>query len=170
MGVQITAAGISGALSGGGNAAHQSESSRKIEFPNPVYFAFKISKTQAGRVTASACGDWVDNPPKAEGGRYFVGVSQPLRDEKVARKEAKDVAVLQAYNTMGGDNHTDVQHAVLYNKAGNPLATWALGMKPVKWCTVAKNKRRNPKLVTRMLGYLSDYVPERDRNRDKDAR
>ena len=56
MAGQLTAEGISGALSGGGNAAHQSESSRKIEFPNPVYFAFKVSKTQAGRVTASACG------------------------------------------------------------------------------------------------------------------
>lgn len=63
---------------------------RSIEFPNPVYFAFKTSNNQwkPDGAVAGGCGEWVDSPPKSSQGRYFVGISMPMPTEAEARNTA----------------------------------------------------------------------------------
>lgn len=59
---------------------------KSITFEEPVYFAFK---TTPNRGSTSACsGDWVNTPPVAPDGKYFVGVSNPMQTEQLARDAA----------------------------------------------------------------------------------
>jgi hypothetical protein len=65
------------------------EWTRSIEFPQPVYFAFKTTSNQWKPDGAVAgCGAWTDGPPKSSQGRYFVGISKPLPTEQEARGTA----------------------------------------------------------------------------------
>lgn len=62
---------------------------RSVEFPNPVYFAFKTTRNQwKGDAVAGGCGEWTQSPPRSSQGRYFVGVSRPLATEADARDGA----------------------------------------------------------------------------------
>lgn len=62
---------------------------RSVEFPNPVYFAFKTTRNQwTGDGVAGGCGDWTQAPPRSSQGRYFVGVSMPMPTEAEARDGA----------------------------------------------------------------------------------
>ncbi|TNE86464.1 MAG: hypothetical protein EP330_22260 [Deltaproteobacteria bacterium] len=62
---------------------------RGVQFPNPVYFAFKTTKNHwKADVAASGCGDWTDGPPKSSQGHYFVGISRSHAAEADARTEA----------------------------------------------------------------------------------
>lgn len=62
--------------------------SKSIAFPNPVYFAFKTTANPYSGGVAAGCGDWVNGPPKSTQGQYFVGVSDPIQSERVARDQA----------------------------------------------------------------------------------
>lgn len=62
---------------------------RSIEFPNPVYFAFKTTRNQwSGEGVAGGCGPWTDAPPRSSQGRYFVGISMPMPTQMEARDTA----------------------------------------------------------------------------------
>jgi hypothetical protein len=67
---------------------------RGIEFPNPVYFAFKINQTPYGEV--KQCADWMSRVPQSEKGQYFVGISTPHKDENKARRDAQGKASEEA--------------------------------------------------------------------------
>ncbi len=70
--------------------------SRSRKFPNPVYFAFRV--TEVPKVDCKAL---VDNPPRSEKGLYFGSVSEPLPSEKVARDAAMAGAREQAVKYLG---------------------------------------------------------------------
>jgi len=86
-------------VSGQGGVDHQQSHDRAIEFPNPVYFAFKITETPHKRATSS-CGSWVDNPPTEEGYVFFVGQSRPKRTENAARTWAQNQAMMKAAQSV----------------------------------------------------------------------
>ncbi len=62
---------------------------RAIEFPNPVFFAFKTTENRFSGATTGGCGDWTDAPPRSTQGQYFVGISPPVATEA----EARDLAL-----------------------------------------------------------------------------
>lgn len=75
--------------SGGADFRWGVEWQRSIEFPNPVYFAFKTTRNQwTGEGIAGGCGDWTTTIPRSSQGRYFVGVSRPMATESDARDGA----------------------------------------------------------------------------------
>ena len=86
-------------VSGQGGVDHEQSHDRAIEFPNPVYFAFKITETPHKRATSS-CGSWVDNPPTEDGFVFFVGTSRPMRSENTARNWAQNQAMMKAAQSV----------------------------------------------------------------------
>src|SRR5690606_21376362 len=75
---------------------------RSVEFPNPVFFAFKTTTTGWTPDGApGGCGDWVDGPPRSSQGRYFVGLSDPLGSERIARDAAMANARVQLVKYLG---------------------------------------------------------------------
>ena len=70
-----------------------------IEFPNPVYFAFKVTQTPNNRATSS-CGAWVDNPPAEPGYVFFVGMSRDKKNERAARDGATRTAKFDALKSV----------------------------------------------------------------------
>lgn len=89
----VSASQMDGKVTGAGaKVAGEIEASRgvawqkAITFEEPVFFAFK---TTPNKVTTQACsGDWVHTPPVAPDGKYFVGVSNPMETEQLARDAA----------------------------------------------------------------------------------
>ena len=67
---------------------------RGIEFPNPVYFAFKINQTPYGEL--KQCAGWMSKVPQSDKGQYFVGISTFHEDESKARKDAQKKATDEA--------------------------------------------------------------------------
>lgn len=81
----ITPQGVTAEL----DAKHGTTWKRSVQFPNPVYFAFKTTKNQWNAdVAEGGCGDWTNSPPKSSQGEYFVGLSRSHAAEADARKEA----------------------------------------------------------------------------------
>ena len=76
---------------------------RSIEFPNPVYFAFKTTENRwtPDGAAAGGCGDWVDAPPRSSQGKYFVGLSDPMGSERVARDAALRNGRVQTVQYLG---------------------------------------------------------------------
>ncbi len=85
-GVVLPQQGITGDLEFRHGMAWQ----RSIEFPRPVYFAFKTTENRWAGATdgIAGCGTWTDAPPRSSQGRYFVGLSMPLPTEAEARSGA----------------------------------------------------------------------------------
>ncbi len=81
-------------VKGGGEFSHGTQWQRGIEFPNPVYFAFKVNKTPYNEV--SECKDWMMPVPSSAEGTYFVGVSGEESTEERARRKAKKSARWEA--------------------------------------------------------------------------
>ncbi len=70
--------------------------SRSRSFPQPVYFAFRVTD-----VPQVDCKALVNNPPKSDKGWYFGAVSEPLPSEKIARDAAMSGAREQAVKYLG---------------------------------------------------------------------
>lgn len=87
---QVEASGTnpSNGVSGAGELASAAEWQRAAEFPQPVYFAFKVSPTPYAQGAVDTCPSWVDNPPVAEGGVYVVGHGDNAKSEQDARAQA----------------------------------------------------------------------------------
>ncbi len=156
----VKARGFSGPARGDLDGSHSKSKELAMEFPNPVYFAFKVTRAQAHR---TGCGDWEANLPKKKGGRYYVGTSRPQKDKKQGRHDAEQNAMWQAYQSAGGDNHEDASKATAYNKP-NPLVAWAQGMEIEQVCPEPVSRRKNAKMSFRVLGFLPDYVTERQKS------
>lgn len=122
-------------LSGEGGVSRSAEWQRAADFPNPVYFAFKVNPTPYTQGLVNTCPSWVDQPPAAEGGVYVVGSADEARNETNARSSA--------LNNAGG------------------MAARAVGVnvavRPQEWCvTATKNKRGRARYNARVLGFVSD--------------
>jgi hypothetical protein len=122
-------------LSGEGGVSRSAEWQRAADFPNPVYFAFKVNPTPYTQGLVNTCPSWVDQPPPAEGGVYVVGSADDIKNETNARSSA--------LNNAGG------------------MAARAVGVnvavRPQEWCvTATKNKRGKARYSARVLGFVSD--------------
>lgn len=76
---------------------------RGVEFPNPVFFAFKISETPYTQQTAAACVNFMTTlPPGDDDGVYLLGSNtSPAKNEATARRRALRDATMSAYNAFG---------------------------------------------------------------------
>ncbi len=87
-GVEVPATAAAGA-DGEVELKHGTAWKRAIEFPNPVYFAFKTTENRwSATVASGGCGPWTDAPPRSSQGTYFVGISHPRATEAEARRGA----------------------------------------------------------------------------------
>lgn len=87
-----SASGKTATASASGSASSESEWTRAAAFPNPVYFAFKVTPTPYTQAAVAVCPDWVDQPPAAPGRTYAVGSGGPARSEQAARDQAQNNA------------------------------------------------------------------------------
>jgi hypothetical protein len=69
---------------------------RARNFPNPVYFAFRV--TEVPKVDCKAL---IDSPPQSDKGLYFGSISEPMPSEKLAREAAMAGAREQAVKYLG---------------------------------------------------------------------
>ena len=74
----------SSGVKGGATFSHGVEWERGIEFPNSVYFAFKVNKTPYAEY--AQCSDWMNTVPESSEGAYFVGVSDLEPTEEKAKE------------------------------------------------------------------------------------
>lgn len=72
-----------------------------VDFPQPVFFAFKLTPSQAVAGTPSTQANWDTKVPAVGHGKYFVGVSEWLASEAVARDGALLDARRQAIKYLG---------------------------------------------------------------------
>lgn len=123
-------------LSGEGGISRSAEWQRAAEFPNPVYFAFKVNPTPYTQGAVDTCPSWVDNPPAGEGGVYVVGSVDNSRSESAARDAALRDAGGHAARTVG----------------------IAVPVRADSWCVTTKQKReRGPvRYSARVLAFVSN--------------
>ncbi|HVI02614.1 MAG TPA: DUF4476 domain-containing protein [Enhygromyxa sp.] len=136
-------------ISGEGGVSRSAEWQRAAEFPNPVYFAFKINPTPYTQGAVDTCPDWVDNPPSSDGGVYVVGSVDNQRSESAARDSA-------------------------LRDAGNDAARATGVMVPVRaesWCVTSSKKRERskPRYAARVLGFVSNAEIEHAREQARIA-
>lgn len=123
-------------IKGEGGVSRSAEYQRAAEFPEPVYFAFKINPTPYTQGAVDTCPDWASQPPSAEGGIYVVGSAENAKTESAARKAA--------LNNAGG---------LAYQSSGVSVP-----VRPDSWCVTSKqvNKRGKLRYAARVLGFISD--------------
>jgi hypothetical protein len=140
-------------VNGSGSASRERSWTQAIEFPNPVYFAFKVTGTPQNRVTSS-CGDWVDNPPSEPGFVFHQGMSGALRSERMAREFALAMAQERAYASVAREAPAPAGQLA----EDDPDARrWALGMHIENSCVEMVPGKR-PKYRARVLGKLPVYA------------
>lgn len=145
-------------VSGSGAASRTASWTQAIEFPNPVYFAFKVTQTPNNRTTSS-CGPWVDAPPVEDGFVFFVGTSRELKNERAARERALWDARFKAYGSVAApvapSPDGDADPNAMQNQAAQK---WAMGVQAVETCVEVVQGPRGPRFVGRVLGRLPRYV------------
>lgn len=103
--VQAQAQGAVPSNGANGNVdfSHGKAWERGVEFPNPVFFAFKISETPYAQQTASACVDFMTTLPAGDDdGVYLLGSNtSPAKNEATARRRALRDATMSAYSAFG---------------------------------------------------------------------
>lgn len=149
--------------------------SRAVNFPNPVYFAFKTSPVPPPPTSAGGrfdeCGDWRSSLPRSLDGTYFVGMSDPLTTEASARDEAlangRKRAVHYLGEAMATGSITDTQvsgpraslEEALQNEAFVHTASAGIARMVVEkaWC-MDRNDRDFPDGV-RYIGQVLVFFP-----------
>jgi len=75
---------------------------RSVKFDNPVYFAFKTSAIPPDLYqTFEECGSWISQVPRSNRGEYFVGLSEIVDSERIARTQAQRDARVQVVRYLG---------------------------------------------------------------------
>ncbi len=149
--------GVSGAVS----VEHDKNWVQAIEFPNPVYFAFKVAQTPNMRVTTS-CGSWVDSPPSQPGFVFFQGQSRPVKRERNARQQATRraqwKAMMSVMDPNAGDEDFDAFETDEADDTNTEAQKWAFGMQIVESCVErVKDDRGRDRYVGRVLGRLPEF-------------
>jgi hypothetical protein len=142
-------------VSGSAAVSHDKQWTQAIEFPNPVYFAFKVTQTPNNRATSS-CGAWVDSPPVEAGHVFFVGQSRDAKNERKARELATGDARQKAVRSV-----TDPMAAMMANdpNVNGPQRQWAAGIQVVESCVeIEQSRKGQPRYVGRVLGKLPQYT------------
>jgi len=125
-------------INGGGGLDRSADWKRVAEFPEPVYFAFKVNPTTH---THDTCPAWASNVPTAPGGVYVVGRSDNARSEQRARDAA-----------LGHANGMAMQAAGL---AWGSLDGAPLPLRAESWCVTPTKVRRSTRYAARVLAYIS---------------
>lgn len=144
----------SSGVSGAAAVSNEKQWSQAIEFPNPVYFAFKVTQTPNNRATSS-CGSWVDNPPVEAGSVFYVGASRDAKNERKARELATRDAQGKAFRSV-----TDPLATAMANNpnVNGPQRQWAAGMQVVESCVeIEPGRKGQSRYVGRVLGKLPQY-------------
>ena len=74
--------------------------SRSISFPNPVFFAFKTTQNVVPPLP-EPCGPWTEQIPNHSRGMYFVGLSEIVDSERLARDQSMRDARAQVIRHVG---------------------------------------------------------------------
>lgn len=140
--------------SGQAAVSHDKKWAQAIEFPNPVYFAFKVTQTPNNRATSS-CGAWVDNPPAEPGYVFFVGMSRDKKNERAARDGATRTAKFDALKSVAAtipsiNGQPDPNAQAAANQ-------WAMSMQIVESCVEVEQGGKGQRYVGRVLGRLPQY-------------
>lgn len=136
----------------GGDVAfsHGAAWQRAAEFPNPVYFAFKVTPTPYTQQAVSTCEGWVESPPPAEGGLHVVGHSKPVKTEQAARRRAMNGAQNQAGRATG--------------LAAQAMANaTSVGVQEKDWCVEQTGSADKIRYTAHVLGFVSDAEQARIR-------
>lgn len=138
-------------MAGGDMAfSHGSAWQRAAEFPNPVYFAFKVTPTPYTQQAVSTCEDWVESPPEAEGGLHVVGHSKAVKTEQAARRKAMNNAQNQAGRATG--------------LGAQAMANGTtIGVQEKDWCVEQTGSADKIRYTAHVLGFVSDAEQERIR-------
>jgi len=156
--VNATGTDPNSGVSGGVSVDHDKNWVQAIEFPNPVYFAFKVTHTPNMRV-ASSCGAWVDAPPTQPGYVFFSGQSRPVRNERSARQQATRraqwKAMMSVMDPVSADVDAEIDPATEENNA--EAQKWAFGMQVVESCVERVPGDRGDRYVGRVLGKLPEF-------------
>lgn len=121
-------------LSGEGGASRSVEYQRAAEFPNPVYFAFKVNPTPYSQGLVDTCPAWVNDPPEVDGGVYVVGSADQSRSERAARDAALRSASATAMRSVGV----------------------FVPVRAEEWCITSAKKGKRTRFSARVLGFVSD--------------
>ena len=118
---------------------------KTVEFPNPVYFAFKVTKTPFNLQT-SACPTWVTTPPPTTDGLVLVGRSKEVKTDDAARKGALSDAEKQLWKATGASIHD----------AGTDAAA-GTGLQARDWCVETRTAENGD---VRYVGHVLANVPQ----------
>ncbi len=130
---------------------------RAVEFPNPVYFAFKTAGTTHEQPTGTTCTDWNAELPEVPGRAYVVGVTRnPAKTESAARNRA----LINAGNlavTQGLIQYPDIEHL------GDEDVDWGPDRPYVTedWCVERIRTDKGDRYIAKVLA----WVPGRPTNR-----
>lgn len=130
--------------------SHGSAWQRAAEFPNPVYFAFKVTPTPYTQQAVTTCADWVQSPPPAEGGMHVVGHSSAVKTEQAARRKAMNNAHVQAGRATG------LGMQAMANGT-------TIGVQEKEWCVEQTGTADKVRYTAHVLGFISDAEQERIR-------
>jgi hypothetical protein len=113
--------------------SHGAQWERGITFPNPVFFAFKLSETPYTQQSASSCRDFMNTLPQSDDdGIYLLAAnSRPAKDEATARSRAMRSATMQAYQSFGITQDPNAPDA----------ATLMPGLQAREWCVEKQEDR-----------------------------
>lgn len=136
----------------GGDVAfsHGAAWQRAAEFPNPVYFAFKVTPTPYTQQVVSTCDDWVESPPKAQGGLHVVGHTKAMKTEQAARRKAMKNLQKQADQATG----------LAIQAAANGTS---VAVQEKDWCVEQTGSGDQIRHTAHVLGFVSDAEQERIR-------
>lgn len=149
--------------------------SRAIAFPNPVYFAFKTTKVPSEWLASfEACGSWADEVPRSNRGAYFVGLSEVVDSERVARDQALHDARTQVVRFLGerietgavefrategavGDLHTRLDQEDFVRTAADGVARH---VKDRAWCVEEHPTPGGTRYAAKVLAYFPETEQE----------
>lgn len=129
-------------VTGGVDLARSAEWQRAAEFPNPVYFAFKLSPTPYTQGDVDACPAWVEAPPRAEDGVFVVGAADGAKSEQAARDAAMQSAQGAARTSTG--------------IGGADLGGATLALRADEWCVRPQVTNKGTRYSARVLAFASN--------------
>ncbi len=121
--------------------SHGTQWQRGVEFPNPVFFAFKVTETPYRQQSASACASFGATLPPADANGLFVlgSTGTPAKDEATARRRALNNATMQSARAFGLSSETPESGASLP------------GVTAREWCVEQVQTQRGPRVVAKVL-------------------
>ena len=120
---------------------------RAVEFPNPIYFAFKVAGTGHQQASTGTCSSWGEAIPIKEGRSYVIGVSREAKTESMARNQAINNATFQA--AAAG--------LIEYEFIGEELPPGTVtAVNTEDWCVEATETDKGTRYVARVLAWAPD--------------